>query len=65
MTAPKLLSTPEAAKLLGVSAALLSNDRTTGRHSIPYFKVGKSVRYREEDVLNWLESRRRCTGEAA
>jgi len=27
---------------------------------IPHYKFGRSVRFREEDVLEWLEKRRRA-----
>lgn len=61
----KIMTPAQAAKFLGVSESFLSNSRCTGRHNIPYFKLGKKVAYREDDLLTWLESRRRCTGEAA
>ena len=50
------LWTPAHAALeLGVSVRTLSAWRCTGRHSLPYVKVGRLVRYRQEDVRAWLQ----------
>lgn len=64
-TLTALHPTPKAAEIIGVSESFLVNDRCTGRHRIPYIKLGRKVVYREDDLLNWLESRRHCAGEAA
>jgi len=47
-----------AAQALGVSLRTLATWRSTGRHDLPFLKVGRLVRYREQDVARWLESRR-------
>jgi excisionase family DNA binding protein len=51
-----LLSEDDAAALLGVSVSFLQNDRVTRRHGIPYFKVGRCVRYRQSELDAWLDS---------
>ncbi|WP_084205733.1 helix-turn-helix domain-containing protein [Thiomicrorhabdus chilensis] len=58
----KLLSPSETAQLLGVTVGTLAVWRTTGRHDLPFTKVGGRVFYLNEDVDLWLESRKRtCT----
>jgi len=52
-----LLSTTEAAKYLGVSRAFLERDRWAGAR-IPFIKIGtRAVRYRIEDLDNFIQSR--------
>ena len=65
MTSP-LLCTKQAAKYLGVSTAFLERDRWAGAR-IPYIKVGsRAVRYRQEDLDAFIESKtRQSTSEAA
>jgi excisionase family DNA binding protein len=48
----------KAAEFLGVSKETLSIWRCTKRYNIPYFKVGRLVKYREADLLAFLEARR-------
>jgi hypothetical protein len=47
----------EVALLVGKSVQSLRNDRYLGK-GVPYFKVGRAVRYRGGDVLKWLEAQR-------
>jgi excisionase family DNA binding protein len=54
---PELLSTVEAAAYLGLTPHALEVWRCTGRHQIPFIKVGRLVRYRQNDLDRWLESR--------
>ena len=55
---PKLLiNEREAAEMLDVSVSFMQSDRVTGRHGIPYVKVGRSIKYRPETLLAWLASR--------
>lgn len=56
-TPPELLTPGEAADLLRTTIDTLAVWRSTGRHGIPFVKVGRSVRYRRADLLDWLESR--------
>lgn len=51
-----LLNTKQAANYLGVSASFLEKDRWAGSR-IPFVRVGsRSIRYRHEDLLNFVES---------
>lgn len=66
MINPELLTTAQAATYLCVSKAFLERDRWAGAR-IPFIKVGsRAVRYRREDLENYVENRRRSsTSEAA
>ena len=56
MTQP-LLTTKDAAKILGVSKAFLERDRWDGV-KIPFIRVGsRAVRYRPQDLESYLDSR--------
>ena len=61
----KLLSDPEAAELLCVTPQTLAVWRCKKRYNLPYIKVGRKVRYREADLLDWLESRTQRNEQAA
>ena len=52
-----LLTTKEAAPLVGLTERGLEMTRFRG-DGPPYFRVGKRIRYRREDILNWLENHR-------
>lgn len=41
----------EVAELYGVSLSKMRQDRIL-KKGFPYIKIGKSVRYREEDLIN-------------
>lgn len=62
MKEKKLLNEKEAAFYLGVSVSLLRQLRTRSYPSkadfLPFYKIGRSVRYRLEDLDEWLEKRR-------
>ena len=51
----RLLTTEEAAALVGAKPTTLTVWRCTGRHDLAFVRVGRLVRYREADVLAWLE----------
>lgn len=55
--APTLLSCTETAQVLGVQPNTLAVWRSTGRYSLLYVRVGRSVRYRVTDVAEFLHSR--------
>lgn len=55
-----LLAEEQAAAVLDLEPTTLNNWRCTGRYSIPYKKIGRSVRYRLGDLRAWLESRTRA-----
>jgi predicted DNA-binding transcriptional regulator AlpA len=57
MTINTLLDEKTVSKILGLSIQTLRNDRAT-RRRIPYIKLGKSVRYRPEDIQALIESNR-------
>ena len=57
-----LIDCQETAEILGISKSALEAWRTTGRYKLPFIKVGRNVRYRRSDVLQWLESRTRSNG---
>jgi len=49
------LNEKEVAKITRLSLATLRNDRFLSR-GIPYVKIGRSVRYSLEDVIQYMES---------
>ena len=50
-----LLTTKQAATYLSVSPAFLERDRWAGSR-IPFVKLGtRSIRYREEDLENYIQ----------
>lgn len=53
----RLLTTPEAAAYLGMAPATLQNDRSSHGLGVPYVKLGQAVRYREADLIEWVEQR--------
>lgn len=52
-----LLTPRQAADILGVRTQTLALWRVTGKHGLPFIKVGASVRYRQSDLENWLRGR--------
>ena len=60
-----LIDQNQAAQLLHVTPGTLSVWRSTGRYSIPFVKVGRSVRYRIADLYLWIESRTQANGATA
>ena len=61
----ELLDEKQAADFLSLSPGTLSVWRSTGRHCLPFVKVGHRVRYRVADLETWLESRTRANGATA
>lgn len=61
----RLMDDKAAAALLDVKPGTLSVWRSTGRYALPFIKVGCKVRYREADLLAWLDTRYRETGATA
>jgi excisionase family DNA binding protein len=53
----EFLTPPEVAALLGVRVRTLAIWRCTGRHDLPFVRVGASIRYRRDAVDAWLASR--------
>lgn len=52
-----LLSRKEAAEFLGVKVITLAIWKSTHRYNIPVVKVGRLVRYRFADLLEFIEKR--------
>ena len=53
----KLLTPHEVAEVLGVNVETLNVWRATQRYSLKYVKSGRLVRYRQQDVEDFIESR--------
>lgn len=59
-----LLDDAQAAAALGLKPSTLGVWRSTGRYALRYLKVGRRVKYKAGDLVEWLESRARLhTGE--
>lgn len=56
-TKPRLRNTEEAADYLDLRPNTLEVWRVTGRYGLKYVKVGRLVRYREEDLDAFLTAR--------
>jgi predicted DNA-binding transcriptional regulator AlpA len=54
-TNSKLLNQKQVAEIIGFSEAWLERKRWEG-NGIPYRKLGRSVRYDERDVADWIEA---------
>jgi hypothetical protein len=61
-TAPAivLLTPKEAAAVLKVSLSWLAKARMRG-DGPPYTRIGRSIRYRQEDLVEWTKGRRRLS----
>lgn len=57
-----LLTEDEAAYVLDLEPESLAVFRSTGRHQIPFIKIGRNVRYRRLDLETWLISRTHALG---
>ena len=53
----RFLTDHEVAAWLGVTTSTLSIWRCTKRYPLNYVRVGRLIRYRESDVLQFVESR--------
>lgn len=52
-----MLNREEAAAFLSMKIGTLAMWKSTKRYSLPYIKVGRHVRYRASDLINFLESK--------
>lgn len=50
----RLLKQSEVASMIGMSEAYLEQSRFR-KTGMPYVKIGRSVRYRANDVQSWLD----------
>ena len=55
-----LLTAEQAAAYLNVKPQTLATWRCTKRYGLPWVKVGRSVRYRLEDVKRFIEASLEC-----
>ena len=53
-----LLTTQETAKVLGTTAGTLNVWRCTKRYALAYVKIGSRVRYRRQDIVDFINARR-------
>lgn len=54
-----LISSADASRILGVSNGTLAVWRCTGRYNLAYVKVGSRIRYRLEDIEQFIQERTR------
>jgi len=59
-SSPQFLTELEVSQMTKIALPTLRNHRFRGM-GIPYYKIGKSVRYRLQDVLDYMESKRVTT----
>lgn len=55
---PLAVSTPKAAKTLGIQPSTLEKDRRRGHLGVPYSRAGKRVLYALSDLKAWLEEQK-------
>lgn len=53
----EILKEREVSMEFNIPVQTLRNDRHNGK-GIPYYKVGRSVRYKRQDVVEFFESRK-------
>jgi predicted DNA-binding transcriptional regulator AlpA len=56
----RLLRPKEAAQVLAVSVSWLAKSRMRG-DGPPFIRIGRSIRYREAELLHWMRSRQRLS----
>lgn len=57
MNTPRWLNEKQVSKMTGRAEQTLRNDRVK-RQGIPYSKIGRSIRYRMDDVISFMEANR-------
>jgi len=50
----EFLTEKEIEKMGIRSASACRNDRWSGRNLIPYVRIGKNIRYKKKDILDFL-----------
>lgn len=60
-----LLTQEEVAERLGLKASTLEMWRSHKRYDLPYIKMGRLVRYKQEDVEKFIESWGKMGGDNA
>tara|TARA_R110000868_G_scaffold41074_2_gene140769 strand:- start:3430 stop:3687 length:258 start_codon:yes stop_codon:yes gene_type:complete len=61
LTPGHFLTPEQAAQVLGLSVKTLATWRSTGRHALPYIRVGARIRYRRAALDAWLADRQRTS----
>lgn len=56
-TRPAYITEVQVSQITGRALSTLRNERARGK-GIPYIKIGRSVRYSLEDVVEYMESRK-------
>lgn len=59
-----LLTTAEAASILGIGKSTLDQDRLFGRLGLPFVRLGRSIRYRRSDVEAYLQNLQSFTSQS-
>lgn len=54
---PELLTTREAAEYLTLREHTLAIWRSSGRHALPFVKIGGAVRYKRADLDDFIAAR--------
>lgn len=57
----KWMTTAETAEYLKCSVEFLNNDRVTNKHGIPYYRLGRSIRYHRDEVDAYMAKTLCCT----
>lgn len=55
---PRLLTIAETADALGLQPSTLNTWRSTKRYDLPWIRSGRLIRYKEDDIARFIESRR-------
>ncbi|MBE6446251.1 MAG: helix-turn-helix domain-containing protein [Alphaproteobacteria bacterium] len=56
----ELLTTQQASEFLGIPAQTLVNWRFNQRYPLPFVKIGKLVRYRKSDLVEFISQHLVC-----
>jgi len=58
MEKPHYLKEGEAATYLNCAPITLAKDRCAQKLGIPFYKIGRCVRYKKDDLDAWMETHR-------
>lgn len=53
----KLLTSKEAADFIVYEENTLASWRCNKTHELPYIKIGHRIRYRKQDLIDWLNKK--------
>lgn len=67
---PELITEPEAARALGVAPGTLKSARlhrlpSSPLRDLPYVRIGRAIRYRRQDIIDWIDDHLVRPGAAA